>query len=75
MVLYAGLTALASLLLVPVAGMGWFYLLSSIGLSGWFVAETWAVHRDPGRAMVLFTRSTYYLALWSAAVVVDVFLR
>jgi protoheme IX farnesyltransferase len=75
MVLYAGLTALASLLLVPVAGMGWFYLLSSIGLGGWFVAETWAVRRDPGRAMVLFTRSTYYLALWSAAVVVDVFLR
>jgi protoheme IX farnesyltransferase len=75
MVLYAGLTALASLLLVPVAGMGWFYLLSSIGLGGWFVAETWAVRRDPGRAMVLFTRSTYYLALLSAAVVVDVFIR
>ena len=75
MVLYAGLTALASLLLVPVAGMGWFYLLSSIGLGGWFVAETWAVRRDPGRAMILFTRSTYYLALLSAAVVLDVFLR
>ncbi len=75
MVLYAGLTTLASLLLVPVAGMGWFYLLSSIGLGGWFVAETWAVRRDPGRAMVLFTRSTYYLALLSAAVVVDVFIR
>jgi heme o synthase len=75
MVLYAGLTALASLLLVPVAGMGWFYLLSSIGLGVWFVAETWAVRRDPGRAMVLFTRSTYYLALLSAAVVVDVFVR
>ena len=75
MMIYAGLTALASLLLVPVAGMGWFYLLSSIGLGGWFVAETWAVRRDPGRAMVLFTRSTYYLALLSAAVVVDVFVR
>jgi protoheme IX farnesyltransferase len=75
MVMYAGLTALASLLLVPVAGMGWFYLLSSIGLGGWFVVETWAVRRDPGRAMVLFTRSTYYLALLSTAVVVDVFIR
>jgi len=75
MVIYAGLTALASLLLVPVAGMGWFYMLSAIGLGGWFVAETWAVRRDPGRAMVLFTRSTYYLALLSAAVVVDVFIR
>jgi len=75
MVLYAGLTALASLLLVPVAGMGWLYLLASIGLGAWFVTETWAVHRDPGRAMVLFTRSTYYLALLSAAVVIDVLVR
>ena len=75
MVLYAGLTALVSLLLVPVAGMGWLYLLASIGLGVWFVAETWAVHRDPGRAMVLFTRSTYYLALLSAVVVIDVLIR
>lgn len=72
MVLYAGLTALASLLLVPVAGMGWLYLLAAVGLGGWFFVETWAVHRDPGRAMLLFTRSTYYLALLSTAVVIDV---
>ena len=32
MLLYAGLTALASLLLVPVAGMGWIYLLAAVTL-------------------------------------------
>lgn len=72
MLLYSGLTVLASLLLVPVAGMGWFYLLAAIGLGFWFLAETWLVHRLPERAMVLFTRSTYYLGLLSVAAVVDV---
>ncbi|MDP3983935.1 MAG: heme o synthase, partial [Acidimicrobiia bacterium] len=67
MMLYAGLTGLVSVLLVPVAGMGWLYLLAATGLGGWFVYETWLVHRDPGRAMLLFTHSTYYLALLSAA--------
>ncbi|HUO46117.1 MAG TPA: heme o synthase [Acidimicrobiia bacterium] len=74
MILYAGLTALASLLLVPVAGMGWLYLLAATGLGSWFVYETWLVHRQPGRAMILFTRSTYYLGLLSLAVVGDVLL-
>ena len=72
MLLYAGLTALASLLLVPVAGMGWIYLLAAVALGGLFVWETWLVHRDPGRAMLLFTYSTRYLALLFAAVMLDV---
>ena len=72
MLLYAGLTALASLLLVPVAGMGWIYLLAAVTLGGLFVWETWLVHRDPGRAMVLFAYSTRYLALLFGAVMLDV---
>ncbi len=72
MLLYAGLTGLASLLLVPVAGMGWIYLLSAVTLGGVFIWETWLVHRDPGRAMMLFTYSTRYLALLFAAVMLDV---
>jgi protoheme IX farnesyltransferase len=71
MILYAGLTALASLLLVPMAGMGWIYLLSAVSLGGVFVWETWLVHRDPGRAMILFTYSTRYLALLFGAVMLD----
>ena len=72
MLLYAGLTALVSLLLVPVAGMGWIYLLAAVTLGGIFMWETWLVHRDPGRAMVLFTYSTRYLALLFGAVMLDV---
>ena len=72
MLLYAGLTALASLLLVPVAGMGWIYLLAAVVLGSIFIWETWLVHRDPGRAMVLFTYSTRYLALLFGAVMLDV---
>lgn len=71
MLLYAGLTGLTSMLLVPIAGVGWIYLMAAVGLGAWFVWETWLVHRDPGRAMVLFIRSTYYLALLFAAVALD----
>ncbi len=72
MVIYAGLTGLTSILLVPAAGLGWIYLLSAVGLSGWFLWHTFLVHRDPSRAMVLFTVSTRYLALLFLAVMVDV---
>jgi protoheme IX farnesyltransferase len=72
MLLYAGLTALASLFLVPVAGMGWIYLLAAVSLGGAFIWETWLVHRDPARAMVLFKYSTRYLALLFGAAMLDV---
>lgn len=72
MMLYAALTALVSMLLVPIAGLGWIYLLSAVGLGTWFVWETWLVHRDAGRAMMLFIHSTYYLGLVFVAVLVDV---
>jgi protoheme IX farnesyltransferase len=71
MLAYAGLTALASLLLIPVAGMGWIYLLSAISLGAWLVWETWLVSRLPARAMMLFIYSTYYLALLFGAVMID----
>jgi len=71
MVLYAGLTAIASLLLVPVAGMGWIYLLAAIGLGAWFVGGSLRVLFEPERTMVLFTNSTYYLGLLFLAVMAD----
>jgi protoheme IX farnesyltransferase len=72
MVLYAGLTAITSVLLVPMAGMGWVYLLSAIGLGGWFLWHTWQVHVRPERAMLLFSQSTRYLTFLFLAVLVDV---
>jgi len=74
MVLYAGLTALTSVLLVPTAGLGWIYLLSAIGLGAWFLWHTWQVHLHPERAMVLFSQSTRYLSFLFVAVMLDVLL-
>ncbi|MCA1735627.1 MAG: heme o synthase [Actinobacteria bacterium] len=75
MVLYAGLTAIMSLLLVPVAGMGWIYLVAAVGLGAWFLIDSFRVRRDPQRAMVLFTNSTYYLGLLFLAAMADVLVR
>ena len=72
MVLYAGLTAITSVLLVPTAGMGWIYLLAAVGLGGWFLWQTLRVHFRPERAMVLFSQSTRYLSLLFLAVMLDV---
>lgn len=73
--LYSGTMVLVSLLLVPVAPMGWIYLLVAAGAGGWFVWESWRVRMDPARAMKLFTVSTVYLAILFGSVVVDVLLR
>lgn len=75
MVIYAGLTAITSLLLVPVAAMGWIYLLTAIGLGAWFVWGSLRVRREPQGAMVLFINSTYYLALLFLAAMADVLIR
>ncbi len=74
MVLYAGLTAITSVLLVPTAGMGWIYLLAAVGLGGWFLWQTLRVHFRPERAMVLFSQSTRYLSFLFLAVMLDVLL-
>lgn len=74
MLLYTGLMVGVSLLLVPLAGMGWTYLVAALLLGAWFVFETWRVYRDPGRAMKLFTTSTVYLSALFAAVMLDVLL-
>ena len=72
MLLYTGLMVGVSLLLVPLAMVGWIYLVAAVGLGGWFVWETWRVHHHPERAMKLFTTSTIYLSALFAAVLVDV---
>lgn len=71
MVLYAGLAVISSLLLVPVAGMGWIYLLSAVALGAWFVGGSLRVLRNPDRAMVLFSNSTHYLAWLFLAAMID----
>ncbi|MGA7280992.1 MAG: heme o synthase [Acidimicrobiia bacterium] len=75
MLLYTGLMVSVSILLVPVAGMRWVYLLGSIGLGAWFLWDTWRVYLRPAEAMRLFTTSTVYLAALFAAVMLDVMIR
>lgn len=75
MLTYSGTMVLVSLMLVPVARMGWIYLIAAIATGGWFMWGTWRVRRDPTRAMKLFTDSTIYLSVLFAAVIVDVLVR
>ena len=74
MLLYTGLMVGVSLLLVPLGGMSWTYLVAAVGLGGWFLWDTWRVHERPDEAMRLFTTSTIYLSVLFAAVMLDVLL-
>jgi heme o synthase len=73
-VAYTALTVVASILLIPVADMGFFYVAAAAALGVWLLAESWAVHRQPDGAMRLFVRSTYYLALLFGAIAADTLL-
>jgi protoheme IX farnesyltransferase len=70
---YAAALWLVTLLLWPAASMGWVYLVGTGAIGGWFLVETVRLIGSPERAMRVFHVSTYHLALWSAAIVVDVF--
>jgi protoheme IX farnesyltransferase len=72
MLLYTSLTVGVSLLLVPLGGLSWIYLIAAAGLGGWFLWDTWRVYRRPERAMKLFTTSTVYLSALFASVLLDV---
>jgi len=74
MLLYTGLMVGVSLLLVPLGGMGWIYLVAALVLGGWFLWDTWRVVRRPDQAMRLFTTSTIYLSALFASVMLDVLL-
>ena len=74
MLLYTGLMVGVSLLLVPLAGMSWIYLVAASTLGGWFLWDTWRVVRNPDQAMRLFTTSTIYLSALFASVMLDVLL-
>ncbi len=68
-VLYAWATVIASLLLIPVAPMGWIYTIAVVGAGVWFIAEAHrlyhAVVTNNGEAkpMRVFHLSITYLTL------------
>jgi len=74
-VLYSVILVAVSLALVPVAGMGWFYLGSASVLGGgflWLAVRQWRWSR-PDTSMALFSYSLLYLALLYVAMGADQF--
>jgi len=82
-VAYSYLMVAVSLLLWPVAGMGWFYVTAAVVLGGAFLLEAHLLLRRARvcyavsllKPMRLFHGSNAYLALLFAAVAVDPLLR
>ncbi len=77
-ILYTLLLVAVSLLLLPVARMGWIYLVAAVGLGVLFLVYALRIWRDAasGRAAIaLFRFSISYLTLLFAAVAVDTLVR
>lgn len=79
-VLYAWATVVCSLLLIPVAHMGWLYSAVALGSGAWFIWESHVLyHRVTSKSgreakpMKVFTLSITYLTLLFIAVGVDPF--
>jgi protoheme IX farnesyltransferase len=77
MLTYTVLLVIATLVLWPVAGLGWIYGLSAIVLGAVFVWGTVALGRNPTSAasMRLFGYSITYVTLLFGAMMLDVFVR
>jgi protoheme IX farnesyltransferase len=78
MVLYTAAMIACSLALVPVAGMGWIYTVSAVGLGAWFAALCLQLYRrarresaGPTGEMRVFRGSITYLTLLFAAIAAD----
>jgi protoheme IX farnesyltransferase len=76
---YTAATVATSLLLLPVAALGWVYLVAALGAGAWFLAEAArllvaARRRTALRAMRLFHVSISYLSIVFLAVAADVLL-
>ncbi|MGH9153473.1 MAG: heme o synthase [Acidimicrobiales bacterium] len=75
--LYTVALVAASVMLVPVAGMGLLYLASAAVLGALFLRHAFGLRRDPttGRAMRLFGWSITYVTLLFSAMALDQLLR
>lgn len=80
-IVYAALTVITSLALIPVAPMGWLYSVAAVVFGGWFMWSCIDLYRhaknpDLGKpkAMKVFHGSIYYLAVLFLAVAIDPFL-
>jgi protoheme IX farnesyltransferase len=75
-ILYAWATVACSLLLIPVANMGWLYAVGSAAAGGWFIYETHrlyhlAIRHEEVSPMRVFHGSITYLSILFLAVAID----
>ena len=77
MVVYTALLVASSIVLVPVAHLGWIYGIAAGVLGAGFLADTALLARTPtsARAMRVFAFSITYVTLLFGALTVDVFVR
>ncbi len=77
MVAYTAAMVVMTLVLIPVADLGWLYGVAAVVLGGWFVVGTVLLARrpDPAKAMRLFGYSISYVTLLFAALTADVLIR
>jgi len=75
MICYTAALVACTLLLAPVASLGWIYLGVAIVIGAIFIASTVALARRPSEAlsMKVFTYSITYVTLLFAAIMLDVF--
>jgi heme o synthase len=75
-ILYAWATVACSLLLIPVADMGWVYSIAAAGAGAWFIYETHrlyhlAIRHEDVSPMRVFHGSISYLSILFLAVAID----
>jgi protoheme IX farnesyltransferase len=75
--IYAWAVAAATLLLIPIANMGWIYAVTAIGTSTWFVISAHRLYREGQsgeltKPMNLFHLSNLYLTALFVAIALDV---
>lgn len=78
-ILYTWATVASSLLLIPVAQMGWVYTLTSLAAGAYFIFEAHrlygnAIRGQEGKPMRVFHGSITYLSIISIAIAIDALL-
>ncbi|MBN9612187.1 MAG: heme o synthase [Actinobacteria bacterium] len=75
-ILYTWATVASSLILIPIAGMGWVYTITSIAVGAYFIVEAHrlygnAIRGREGKPMQVFHASIAYLSVLSLAIAID----
>jgi protoheme IX farnesyltransferase len=75
--MYSAVLVATTLVLVPVAHLGWFYGVAAVALGARFLLNAARLYakRTPASAMALFRYSLVYLAAVFAAVAIDTLIR